>query len=188
MRSFYAQDVERRRRGMMKHSAGVLVVLLLLVAVSTGNVSADQRRIGSGYVDLEPVESFAPAPLDLGVGRFVALRGTIDGLNFEPGTCNPDTDQGPFPGKCLIFTNSVPVPPGQFKRAFPGQRSFTLFEGTVDGKAGKFFLDILYPEPDEEQVTYFTIRDAEEGLEGLEGDGSLNLLTGRYELSYRFGH
>src|SRR5437764_8372659 len=96
---FYAQDVERWREGMMKHSAGVLVVLLLLVVVSTGNVSADERRIGSGSMDLEPVESFAPAPLELGFGpgRRIALRGTIEGFNFEPGTCNPDTDQGPFP-------------------------------------------------------------------------------------------
>jgi len=188
---FYAQDVERRRKGMMKHSAGVLVALLLLVVVGTGNVLADKRRIGRGSLDFSREGSFEPAPPErgFGPGRLVALQGIMNGFNFEPGTCNPDTDQGSFPGKCPFFTTSEPVLPGQFKRAFPGQRSFTLFEGTFDDKTGMFFLDIVYPLPDEEQVTHFTIRDAEGDLRGLQGSGSLQLSGDfAYELRYRFGH
>ena len=123
-------------------------------------------------------------------GRLIVLNGTITGDNFEPGICNP---AGFLGGKCIFFTNTVPVNEGYFKRAHPGQTAFTRCEPcTIGGRTGGFTLKISYPNPNDiNQVpptgfTKFTIQDADGGLAGLRGQGTLDFSTGTYTLKYHF--
>jgi hypothetical protein len=170
----------------VQHSARVLLAVLLSVVVGTAGVAADAPVVETGSVSLGP-GSFEPSSSPtLGPGRRILLTGVIEGVNFEPGICNP-AQTGPFAGKCLIFTNSEPVLPGQFKRAHPGQTAFTVCDPcTVDGRTGSFILKISYPNPNNIQITHFTIQGATGDLEGLQGEGTVDFSTGAYTLRYHF--
>lgn len=164
----------------MKNVVGMLCVLA--VVVSAGDASA-QRLYGTGGLDFGP--SLVPSTGPSGEsGRDVFLVGTITGLNFEPGLCVPDPS---FFGKCVNFTKSNTLQPGDFKRAHPGQTAFTLCSPcTIDGRTGSFVLKISYPNPKDLTFTKFTIQQASGGLAGLQGQGTLDFTTATYELNYHF--
>jgi hypothetical protein len=170
----------------VKYSVGALLSVALAVFLGTGSVLAAPLTTGSGGIDFGP--SLVPATRNGEPGRNVFLTGAITGLNFEPGICNPfPAGSGPVTGKCLNFTKSEPVLPGEFMRAHPGQTAFTYCDPcTIAGKTGSFSLKISYPNPKNLTVTHFTIQDAVGGLEGLHGQGSLDFTTATYTLEYHF--
>jgi hypothetical protein len=161
--------------------------VVLAVVLGTGTALAAPPTTGGGGIDFGP--SLVPATGPNGEpGRNVFLTGTITGLNFEPGICNPfPAGSGPVTGKCLNFTKSQPVQPGEFLRAHSGQTAFTYCNPcTIDGKTGSFTLKISYPNPKNLTVTHFTIQHAAGGLKGLHGQGSLDFTTATYTLKYHF--
>src|SRR4051812_3001974 len=116
----------------MRYSVGALLSVVLAVVLSTGTVLAAPPKDGSGAFDFP--SSLVPATRNGETGRNVFLTGTITGRNFEPGICNPfPVGSGLVTGKCVNFTKSAPVKPGEFMRAHPGQAAFTICECTIDG-------------------------------------------------------
>ena len=112
-------------------------------------------------------------------GRLVQLSGDIEGINFEPGTCNPGIDMSNpfFLTRCVNFGSG----PGQFERARPGQTAFTTCQCTVAGigdEDSSFTLRISYPKGTPPQYpfgfTKFTFQDGTGALAGLRGQGTLD--------------
>ena len=115
-------------------------------------------------------------------GRLLVLTGTIEGPNFEPGICTPDRS-----GTCPGLTDSEPVPAGFFKPAHSAPTALTLCDPcTVDGIPGSLTLRISSPRSRNVRGMQFTIQDAAGGLQGLRGQGSMDLATGTYSLRYHF--
>ena len=166
----------------MKRVIGLLCATALAVSVSGTSLDA-QRLYGTGSLNFGP--SLVPSTGPSGEsGRDVFLQGAIEGLNFEPGLCEPDPN---FFGKCATFTRSNNLQPGDFKRAHPGQTAFTLCSPCrIDERTGSFVLKISYPNPKDLTFTKFTIQQASGGLEGLRGQGTLDFTSGNYELHYHF--
>ncbi len=181
----------------MRKLLGIVLGVVLALAVGTGGVAAAPPTTGSGSLDFGP--SLVPAERDGVEGRIVYLTGAIRGENFEPGDCNPFRS-GDLPpelqflvGKCVNFTKSEPVRPGEFKRARRGQTAFTVCDPctltdpeTGEERTGSFTLKISYPNPNNLTFTKFTIQDAAGGLEGLRGQGTLDFTTGTYTIRYHF--
>jgi hypothetical protein len=168
---------------LLHRPLGILAALMLLV-VSVGMASAATPKTGSG--DFDFTTSLVPATRDGQEGRIVYLRGVISGTNFEPGICNPFPAAVPVVGnKCLNFTKTQPVQPGEFLRAHNGQTAFTVCDCTIEGKTGTFTLKITYPNPNNITITHFTIQNAQGDLKGLQGHGTLNFTNGTYTLNYQ---
>lgn len=172
----------------MKRIACSLFVCVVVLVGARPSL-ADAPYSGGGGFDFGA--SFVPAIGPNGEpGRLIVLTGTIQGDNFEPGICTPAAFLG---GKCIFFTNSLPVAEGYFKRAHPGQTAFTFCDPcTIDGRTGSFVLKISYPDPTNINsvpptgFTKFTIQNADGGLIGLRGQGTLDLSAGTYTLQYQF--
>jgi hypothetical protein len=184
---------------MKKTLSGLVVVAGMLMGA--GNALAGPPMAGGGCF-------FYPTSLVPAVGPngeegrsvfFPPGSGTIVGENFEPGQCEPypgalSFPDNPFGGKCLFFTKSTPRPDsGEFQRAHPGQTAFTYCrECTIDGRTGNFTLKISYPnpksfsDPNASPFTKFTIQDADGGLAGLKGQGTLDFTNGCYTMRYHF--
>jgi hypothetical protein len=165
----------------MRATIVALSAIILSIAFGPGLASADRPTEGVGGLDF--LASLVPGNggPNNEPGRLVYLTGAITGLNFEPGICVPDATLG----KCLTFTKTTPVQPGQFLRARPGQTAVTYCNPcTVDGKTGSFELKISYPNPNNLTFTKFTIQNAAGGLKGLQGQGTLDFVQGTYTDNY----
>ena len=167
---------------MKSFALAFVAVACLLVATPQVASAQAQRQSGESsftFVETSPgVFGFAAGTLDGVEGRLVQLVGTIEGINFEPGFCNPGVDMSlGFPTFCVAFGDG----PGQFTRLRPGGTAFTTCECTVDGvgdPGDSFVLKISYPPATPPQYpfgfTKFTIQHGTGALEGLRGQGTLD--------------
>jgi hypothetical protein len=135
---------------------------------------------GTVFVEVEEgsgLFGFPAGTLNGESGRLVTLTGDIEGINFEPGVCNPGVDMTFGPTFCVVFG----VGPGQFTRARTGGTAFTTCACTVAGignPGDQFILKISYPPATPPKYpfgfTKFTFQGGTGALSGLRGQGTLD--------------
>jgi len=161
------------------------VAVGLVIASATPANAQSGSGTASAQLVMEVIGEAAVFSFEMGTdadgnpGRLVQLSGDIEGINFEPGTCNPGIDMSnpSFLTRCVNFGSG----PGQFERARPGQTAFTTCQCTVAGIGGddsSFILRISYPKGTPPQYpfgfTKFTFQDGTGALAGLRGQGTLD--------------
>lgn len=148
---------------------------------------------GTGVIVVGPAGGsygFPSGTLNGVPGRLVQLTGDIEGINFEPGVCQPGLDVD-F-SYCLNFGDG----PGQFTREAPGGTAFTTCTCTVGGVGNpgdQVILKISYPPVVNELYpggfTKFAFQDGTGALKNLTGQGTLNFAnfgTTPITFTYRF--
>ena len=205
-------------RSAWRHSLSVLAVIATTACAGNGSPTSPSRltadvdsgasatsaqsqtaaRPQSGTAGTEFVEveagsglyGFPAGTLNGESGRLVKLTGDIEGINFEPGFCNPGVDMTFGPTFCVVFGDG----PGQFTRARTGGTAFTTCACSVAGignPGDQFILKISYPPATPPQYpfgfTKFTFQDGTGALSGLRGQGTLDFAASpAVTFSYHF--